>query len=120
MKKLILIALLLFMTASSLYAYTDGRTDKGPMTRIGIVMGRWLVNVLGLPTEFFFAPAHEIKNHPKAWPLTFIPKTVTNIIFRATSAFNDVFIFPWVVPFTDDLSPWTEPMGLPEYPWNQE
>ena len=113
--------LILITTTSSLQASTqylaDGRTDKGPLTRIGIVMGRGALNFLGLPTEFFFSPAREVKQHPKAWPLTFIPKTVTNIIYRAASAGGDVIFFPWIVPFTDDLSPLTEAMGLSEYPW---
>ncbi len=120
MKKLILAILFLFLASSSLYASLDGRTDKGPMARVGMVMGRGLLNVVGLPTEFVFTPANELSIHPKAWPLTVIPKTVTAVIFRVTSAFNDIFFFPWTAPFTDDLSPWTEPMGLPEYPWGRE
>lgn len=120
MRKLTFAMLFLFMMASPLYASLDGRTDKGPMARVGMVMGRGLLNLAGLPAEFFYTPVEEIKNHPKAWPFTFIPRTVTNIIFRAASAGNDIALFPWVVPFTDDISPWTEPMGLPEYPWSQK
>lgn len=120
MKKIILTVLFLLAAGSSLYASTDGRTDKGTLGRVGVVMGRGLINLVGLPTEFFFTPAEEIKNHPKAWPLTFIPKTVTNIIFRAASAGSDIVFFPWIVPFTDDISPMTEPMGLPDYPWGQK
>jgi hypothetical protein len=120
MKKVMLTALFLLAVVSPLYASTDGRTDKGPMGRVGVVMGRGLLNLAGLPMEFFFTPAEEIKNHPKAWPLTFIPKTVTHIIFRAASAGGDIVFFPWIVPFTDDLSPLTEPMGLSEYPWSQK
>jgi hypothetical protein len=99
-------------------AYEDGRTDHGVLMRLLIVEGRGLANAVALPLEIPRTVVQEHRYHRWLWPATFIPRMLTNIFMRATSAVNDVAFFPWILPFTDDISPLTEGVGLPEYPWN--
>ena len=121
MKKTVLLGTLLFVLSSSLlYAAEDGRTTHGPLVRPFMVIGRGVMNIVGLPMEIPLTIAREADMHRWVWPVTFVPRLVTNIVIRITSAVNDILIFPWVTPFTNDLSPWTRPMGLSEYPWQFE
>ncbi len=119
MKKIILFAAL-FLIPCSAYAGIDGRTERGVWGREAIVLGRGLLNIPGTVAEVFATPMREPAMHPKAWPITGLIRIPTNVIIRAVSAVNDLLVYPWMVPFTDDLSPFTEPMGLPEYGWNRE
>lgn len=122
MKKINLVILLLLI-CSPLYALNldeDGRTTKPPLARPFMVIWRGVVNLLALPMEIPLTLAREGDMHPKIWPITYVPRLLTNVITRTFSAANDLFFFPWATPFTDDLSPWTEPMGLPMYPWQYE
>ncbi len=98
----------------------DGRTTAGAGKRMGMVFGRGLLNAGGVLLEIPRTVDQETKLHHKVWPVTMFPRSLHNFLIRAASSVHDVFIFPWVVPFTDDISPWTEPMGLPEYPWTQK
>ncbi|MBI3316606.1 MAG: hypothetical protein HYZ85_01200 [Candidatus Omnitrophica bacterium] len=122
MKKSCLIFLIIiFLLPSIVFALDeDGRTTQSPLTRPWMLMGRGVVNIVGLPMEIPLTLAREGDKHSWLWPVSFPPRLVTNIITRSASAVNDFFFFPWVASFTDDLSPWTEPMGLPEYPWQFE
>lgn len=117
MKKWIGIILLSMILVSPAYAYEDGRTERGPLARSGMVFLRGLGNIAGIPMEISSTLIRETEMHSRLWPVTYAPRLVTNIFMRATSAVNDVLLLPWIVPFTDDISPWTEPMGLPTYPW---
>ena len=101
-------------------AAVDYRTTRGPWGRAGIVMGRGLANVVGLPFEIPRTIALETERHSRLWPVTMIPRAFTNVAGRACSAMNDVLFSPWIVPFTDDLSPWTKSFGLSDYPWNKD
>ena len=94
----------------------DGHTDQGIGAREGIVLGRGLGNILTLPFEIPRTIKSETEIHPKLWPVTFLPRTLTNLLLRAVSAVNDVIIYPFAVPFTDDISPMTESFDLPDYP----
>lgn len=119
MKKIIFLAAALFLIPCAAYAGIDGRTDKGVWAREGMVLGRGLLNIPGTVVEVFATPFREPAIHPKAWPITGLIRIPTNVIIRAVSAVNDLVVYPWVVPFTDDLSPFTEPMDLPEYAWSR-
>ncbi len=112
--------LILFSSASLAQASEDGRTTKGGFAREGIVLGRGVLNILGAPFELIRTPAAELSTHKWLWPVTSIPRSITNVIARATSGVNDILIDPFVVPFTNDISPLTEPMGLPEYVWSRD
>lgn len=119
MKKTILFAVL-FLLPCMAYAGTDGRTEKGAWAREGIVLGRGLLNIPGTAVEVIATPMREPSIHPKAWPITGLIRIPTNVIYRAVSAVNDLVVYPFVVPFTNDISPLTEPMGLPEYAWSRD
>lgn len=119
MRKAALCLILMLSLTSSAYALEDGRTEQGVAGRFGIVLGRGLLNLIGTPFELIRTPIAEVDNHKWLWPITFIPRAINNVVIRATSAVNDLVVYPWMVPFTDDLSPITEPFGLPQYVWSQ-
>ena len=119
MKKAAFLFALLLMLNTFAYASEDGRTTKGVWGREGIVLGRGLLNLVGAPFELIRTPVAETKVHTKAWPITSIPRTITNAFTRFASGAYDFLAYPFVVPATDDLSPLTEPMGLPEYVWGK-
>ncbi|MBI3312880.1 MAG: hypothetical protein HYZ83_01405 [Candidatus Omnitrophica bacterium] len=98
-------------------AGVDGHTEKGVWAREATVIGRGLGNIIGLPLEIPRAFQRETGTHSRVWPITFIPRLLTNLAVRLSSIFNDLVVYPWVAPFTDDLSPWTESYDIPEYPW---
>ena len=120
MKRMVLFLVLFLSCVSLAQAGEDGRTSKGAWAREGIVLGRGVLNILGMPFELIRTPAVEPSTHQWLWPITSIPRSITNVIARATSGVNDLLIYPFVVPFTNDISPLTEPMGLPEYVWSRD
>lgn len=122
MKKIVLFSLLFLMLNASLKADVgagDGRTQHGVFVREGMVLGRSILNIVGAVVEVVATPAREHNLHSKAWPVTGILRIPNNVIVRAASAVNDIVVYPFVVPFTNDLSPLTEAMGLPEYAWSR-
>lgn len=98
-------------------AGVDGHTDQGVLAREGTVMGRGLGNIAGLLLEIPRTLNTESEIYKQVWPFTFIPRLVANVFIRAASGINDLLFSPFAVPFTDDLSPWTESYDLPDYPW---
>lgn len=120
MKKIILVAILFLATSISLYASVNGQTSKGPLARLGTVEARGFANLLGSPAEFCTTAQREVPLHPRLWPLTYFPRFFGNLALRVTSGVADILFYPFVVPFTDDISPWTEPFGFPDYPWQKE
>jgi hypothetical protein len=119
MRKMVLGLVFMLSLSSAAYALEDGRTTHGVLAREGIVLGRGILNIIGTPLELIRTPIAEWGIHKWVWPVTFIPRAATNAITRASSAVNDIVVYPWMVPFTDDLSPITESMGLPEYAWSR-
>ena len=120
MKKKILIFILWMGCCGALQASTtDGRTEHGPFVRPFMVIGRGLGNLAGIAVEPFATLGREFEMHHWEWPVTYPLRLINNILVRASSAVVDIAINPWIVPFTDDISPLTEPMGLPNYPWQK-
>lgn len=119
MKKAALCLVFMLTLSASAYALEDGRTTHGVLAREGIVLGRGVLNLFGFPFELIRTPIAEPSTHKWVWPVTSIPRSITNALARASSAVNDIIVYPFVVPFTDDLSPITEPMGLPKYVWSK-
>ena len=117
-KKMLIITVLIFMAMTPVYAAgVDGHTDKGVLAKEGTVMGRGLGNIAGLLLEIPRTLKTESEIHKQVWPFTFIPRLAANVFIRAASGINDLLFSPFVVPCTDDLSPWTESYDLPDYPW---
>ena len=120
-KKFCGLFVLIFLFASAASASVDGRVPNSTaQERFKIVLFRGLLNLVGLPLELKRTAVLEKKIYPKAWSFTVVPRMLTNVFFRSASAANDTLFFPWCTLFTDDLSPWTEAMGLPEYPWEKD
>ncbi len=119
MKKAFLTAfILLFVVSQTAFAsYEPVKAKHNPVTRAGIVIGRGLLNIAGLPAELVTTGIRESRMHRYIWPFTYTPRFFYNGMVRITSAVNDIGFFPWIVAYTDDLSPFTEISGLPEYPW---
>lgn len=118
MKKIPAIFLILCALAPSLYAdYSDGRTQRGFFSRLAIVESRGIANLAAMPLEVPRNMVIEGKKRGWLGIITYAPYLVNNIIFRSVSAVNDIAFFPWIVAFTDDLSPISSGMGLSEYPW---
>lgn len=107
---------LLIQPSLAMAAYENYREPEEKLSVIQ-VLGRGLGNWVGLPAELGTTLVREIRMHPKAWPVTYAPRLITNGVARAFSGANDIIFFPWVVPFSDDTSPWTQGLGLPDYPW---
>ncbi len=120
MKKTAALIIVSFLILSPVYASgEDGYSTRGPLVRAAGVEGRGILNLAGLLFEIPRTWAEETKLHSRLWPVTYVPRLLTNILIRGTSAIYDVFLKPWPALFTEDLSPLTEPMGLPEYPWKR-
>lgn len=102
------------------WSQTEGKTSMAPAMRPLVVMMRGAANVLGAPAEIYSTGVREVRMHKWVWPVSYVPRLVTNLFIRAASGVNDFFLAPWVVPYTDDISPITEPMALPAYPWQIE
>jgi len=118
MKKICFVLMMLIMIASHGSA-AEAKIDEsaGDWEKVGYVVIRGFGNFLGAPLELPRTMVQELNNHPKAWPFTFIPKTLSHIFIRGASALNDVLFFPPMVPFSNDISSWAEQIGLSEYPW---
>ena len=120
MKKWILSISFLILAVTPVFAgsvYEDGRSDKGIFGRIVEVEKRGILNFVGTAAELIYTPMAEPAKHRYVWPITMIPRTLSNILMRFTSAVADIACLPWILPFTDDISPLTEAMGMAEYPW---
>ena len=121
MKKTVVILLLFLAISARLEASSaDGRTTHGPMVRPFMVLSRGVVNVAGLPFAAVNTAIREVKIHHWLWPISVGPRVATEFVTRLTSAGYDMVLMPLITPFTDDISPLTEPFGLPPYPWQQE
>ena len=122
MKKIILLIAFMMFTSGTLFAAVDqdGRSTSGPVARSGMVFNRGVWNIVGLPIEISSTMIRESDIHHWLWPITSLPRSVHHVFVRATSGVNDIFFEPVAVMFTNDVSPMTEPMGLPTYPWQRE
>ena len=119
--KLFIFALGLFLMLplnlqASYEAYHPKVTTDNPFK----VFGRGVTNFSLVPLEIGTTLVRETQMHSRLWPATYIPRLASNLIFRWASAGNDMFLLPWIAPFTDDTSPWTAGIGLPKYPWQVE
>lgn len=107
--------------AADLEITREGRSDLSPLQRSGHVFVRGLTNALTSPLELYRTFKTERQRHPKLWPIFYLPRSAYNGTLRFASACYDVSIFPmFVVPFTDDIRPFTHYYDLPDYPWQLE
>ena len=117
MKKFFLYLILSLAVCPELFAYDTGHSEDGVFKRIAKIEMRGLLNIIGLPAELIRTPIEESRVHKKVWPVTMFPRILTNIFTRAVSGIYDAAFAPFVQPFSNDTSPLTDGLGLPDYPW---
>lgn len=110
-----------FLGATTLLAFEPGepKSEAGFKGALG-VEGRGWVNVLTSPAELVYAYLPEKKDHPKAWPLTYIPMFFTKIVTRVSSGVNDILVMPWLVAAKGDPTPLTRRFEMPDYVWQKD
>ncbi|MBP9865176.1 MAG: hypothetical protein KBC91_02105 [Candidatus Omnitrophica bacterium] len=111
-----MVILLLFQSAANAAEMTAGEKSA----RIPAIMVRGAFDAITAPAEFFYTPKAESKEHPKLWPVTALPRTITNVSYRLTSALYDMAFYPFAAPFVDEAPPLTEKMGLSADVWENE
>jgi hypothetical protein len=110
---------ILMLGVTVLHAAETGKQTNA-FKQILDVQGRGVVNILTFPGEFGRAFRIEKKAHPKAWPVTYFPRALTDAITRAGSGVHDVAVLPFYVNAIKDPTPMTRHFELPDYCWQQE
>jgi hypothetical protein len=113
-----ILAVFLLLGTCALNAAEVARKEN-PVKQIASIEGRGALNFLTSPAEFVYTIKTEKKAHPKAWPLTYIPRTFGNIATRVTSSVNDFLVLPWYVRESGP-APLTKHFDLPDYVWQKE
>ena len=116
MKKVLLsLFFILVLSTPQVFADKDEVPKRGEAKnsqRVGTVMGRGFKNLALAPFELFRTPLIEMKEHPRIWPITFVPRVFKNVSTRGFSAIYDIFFYPLAMPFLDETPSYTEKMGL--------
>lgn len=104
----------------------DGQQSAVPepsqsgIKRIFKVFGRGLINAVTIPLEITRTFSDEKEKHPRAWPLSYLPKLTGNLMIRGISAVHDAALYPFYINFKDDSQPFTRSGNLPDYPWQKK
>jgi hypothetical protein len=109
---------LLFLATGPLFAAETVKKES-TLKKIGDLEKRGIVNFLSSPAELIYAFQKEKKDHPKAWPATYVPRFFTNAVIRVSSSVNDILVLPWFVA-KGDTTPLTRRFELPDYVWEKE
>ncbi len=109
----------LLLGAGALYA-EEAAKKENTFKEIASIQGRGAMNILTSPGELASAYNFERKDHPKAWPVTYIPRFFTNLTTRVASGVNDIAVLPFVAPFKGETEPITRHFDLPDYVWEKE
>ncbi len=117
-KKIGILIVFLFLGTSALFAAEPVKKES-VLKRIGSIEKRGFVNLLTSPAEVVYAFKGEKKDHPKAWPLTYIPCFFAKTVTRLGSSVNDILVLPWYVTWSE-ATPLTRHFELPDYVWQKE
>lgn len=120
MKKIWIAAVLVTLMTAPAQAYDTGRSEDSFLKRWLSVEARGFVNLVSTPFELVRTPVVEARSRKWIWPVSSVPRFITNVFARATSSVYDIAFSPFVQPFTNDVTPLTEPLGLPDYAWQFE
>ncbi len=101
-------------------SYAAELTPGQKASRIPAIMIRGIGNFVMTPLEIVRTPVAESKEHPRLWPVTFLPRAVRNMVYRACSGVYDIVFYPFAAPFVDEVPPLTEKMGIAEDIWEFE
>lgn len=93
---------------------------QGMLGQIGAIEKRGFVNFATALGEFGTTLKSEKQNHPKAWPLSYIPRAFTNTAIRVSSSVNDFIVLPWIAAASKEDAPLTRHFDLPDYVWQKE
>ena len=110
---------LLFLGTTSLYAGEPSKT-KAALDKIASIEKRGIVNLFTWPGEAVNAFTTEKKDHPRAWPATYLPRFLANFLTRLGSGVYDILVLPWYAAATNDTTPLTRRFDLPDYVWEKE
>jgi hypothetical protein len=119
-KKIVLILIGMLLLGTSPLLAGETAKKEGFWKQAGAIEGRGLVNFLSMPLEFRKAAVIETQDHPKAWPLTYVPRLFTNLATRLTSSVNDFLVLPLSSMATQDTTPLTRRFDMPDYAWQKE
>ncbi len=121
MKKIMMLIILTGVIFCRLGLASETSTELDPRqgNDVKTVMTRGWMNFFTFPGEIVRTGQNEKQNHPKAWPLTYAPRLVANVIVRATSSVNDMFVLPAYVWATKDPRPITYFFDMPDYVWEK-
>ncbi len=117
LKKIFLSLFVLLLFSTQGHAYDLDHSEKNYFKRVFLAEVRGVANILASPAELIRTPVAEGKYHKYFWPVTSFPRAFTNILTRITSGVYDVAFSPIFHMFSNDMTPITHPMGLPDYPW---
>lgn len=109
---------LLFLGTCSVFAAEPVKKEN-VFKQIVSIEGRGVLNFLTAPAELVYTLKGEIKNHPKAWPATYIPRMFGNMATRVASGVNDLIVLPWYVAWSEP-TPLTRHFDLPDYVWQKQ
>jgi len=109
---------ILFLGTSPLFAAENAKKES-TLRRVVSIEKRGVANLLTAPAELAYAFKPEKKSHPKAWPLTYIPRFFANTVIRVGSGVNDILVLPWYAAASGD-TPLTRHFDLPDYVWEKE
>lgn len=108
-----------FLGTPALFAEEPAeKTSMG--SQIGALEKRGFLNLATCPAEFVTTFAKEKKDHPKAWPATYLPQSIMNFGVRLTSGVNDIAVYPWKALAKGETIPVTRRFDLPDYLWQKE
>ena len=109
----------LFLGASSLFA-EEAVKKIGAWERTQNIEKRGWVNFATSAGEAVNAFKTEKKDHPKAWPATYVPRLFSNLAIRISSSIYDIGVLPWYAGMINDSTPLTRRFDLPDYVWDKE
>ena len=109
----------LFLLGTGTLFAAETVKKESAFKQIVSVEGRGALNFLTSPAELVYAFKSEKKAHPKAWPITYVPRFFANTMIRIGSSANDILVLPWYVVWSDP-TPLTRHFELPDYVWEKE
>ncbi len=117
-KMALILAGLLLLGGFPVFAAETVKKENA-LKQIASIEKRGFVNILTTPAELVYALKTEKKDHPKAWPLTYVPRFFTNTVIRCGSSLSDIFLLPWYATWSE-ATPLTRHFDLPDYVWEKE
>ena len=109
----------LFLGTNPLFAKETAEKKSG-WAQVGSIEKRGFANLGTALGEFGTTLQSERKEHPKAWPLTYIPRAFMNTVVRVSSSVNDIAVLPWYAAAAGDDTPLTRHFDLPDYVWEKD